>query len=156
MPLMEFALSPSSLSISANIDIIEGDSSSGYSGVAAGNTPTPGLSNQLIQSDQSFSINVKWTEHGIFVPFLSGGTWKIDVLFEQMGGAEVPFNPSANAMSTGKPGNSYATTVNVPAGTLKPGIYRIIFRMQWHFAAGKPGPIVMFKDLGLTQIYQEL
>lgn len=156
MPIMEFALSPSSLSINANIDIVEGNSTSGYSGVAVGNTPTPGLSNQIIQSDQPFSVNVKWTENGIFVPFLAGGTWKIDVLFEQMGGAEVNFNPSVTVMSIGKPGNNYSATVNVPASTFKPGIYRIIFRMQWHFAAGKPGPIVMFKDLGLTQIYQEL
>jgi hypothetical protein len=153
---MEFALSPSSLSIVANVKVIEGNSSTGYTGVGLGGAATPAETNRLIQRDQPFSVNVDWTENGIFVPFLGGGTWKIDVLFERMGGAETNFNPGTTVTTSGKIGKTYTASINVLQGTLPAGLYRLICRMQWHFAGGTPGPIVMFDDLGLIQIYQEL
>lgn len=156
---MEFALSPANLNITASVDLKEGNSTNnatgGYAGLAHGNTPTPGLTNQLIQTDQPFSAEINWTENGSFVPFLGGGTWHIDLIFEKMGGGESAYNPNATQVSTGTSGASYNAVVNVPANTLTEGLYRIVVRMQWHFAGGNPGPLVMFSDLGLIQIYKD-
>jgi len=156
IPQMEFSLSPASLNITTNVQVIEHSSTGGFTGVVLPPAAAaPGPSNNLIQRDQDFDIKFDWTENGLFANFLGGGKWQIDVLFERMGGAETAFNPSTNQVSAGVPGQSYTATVNIPKNTLDAGLYRVVTRMQWHFASGNPGPLVMFSDIGLIQIYQD-
>lgn len=119
---VEFSLSPASLNVSANIQVKEGNSTTGFAGQASGPSSTPGLTNQLIQRDQPFNVQFDWTETGGFVPFLAGGTWHIDLLFEAMGGAESGFNPSTTEVSLGISTHAYSTSINVPPFTLAPNL----------------------------------
>jgi len=152
MPL-EFALSPSSLHIKAVCKIFELPSTSGFDEVPS---ITPAETNKLIQADQNAFVRFKWVESGIFVNFLGGGKWKCEVIFEEMGSGETAFNPSALVNDPGKPGNKFQVDVQIPKGSLDPGLYRVICCMQWQFANGQNGPIVLFDDLGIIKVYKEL
>lgn len=155
MPL-EIAVNPTSLTIRANARILEGQSTQDFE--ESPNIPLPqqyGGTNRIIQNDQPFKVRFNWRTAGPFVGFLSGGKWKCDVLFESMGGSESAFNPSNIKSDAGVNGANYQLDINVPAFSLPVGLYRVVARMQWYFANGKPGPLVAFDDLGMIQIYNE-
>ncbi|MEM9886857.1 MAG: hypothetical protein AAF849_13275 [Bacteroidota bacterium] len=149
----EFSLSPNDLSVVASVELNEGNSTAGFEGQAQGGTPTPGLTNRLIQTDQPFHVAFDWAESGSFAPFLAGGKWKLSVIFDAIGVNSHPAAITDTTNSTG--GGNYTNSLDVAENTLSPGMYKIIARMQWHFGGGNPGPLVLFQDLGMIEVYQD-
>lgn len=153
----ELAISPDHLRVYGYSRIFEGQSTDDFNEIP--DIPAnvkKGRTNYIIQDDQSFCVQFNWRILGIFANFLGGGSWKCDVLFEQMGGGETFLNPSGTAKDLGKPGQSYRVDVNVAPQQLKPGVYRVVTRIQYYFANGQPGPLVSFEDEGIIQIYKDL
>lgn len=153
----ELAISPSSLSINGTCEIFEQKSTDHFDEVTeipAGKTELP--TNTIIQDDQPFLVRFKWQVNGIFAHFLGGGQWKCDVMFEKMGGGETYFNPNGTTNDLGNPGSNYKVDVQIGAGRLSPGVYRVISRIQYYFSNGQPGPLVAFEDKGIIQIYKDL
>lgn len=155
--MFELAISPNSLKVTGSCTIQEGQSTDHFEEVPeipAGKAYGP--TNYIIQDDQPFNIRFDWEIKGIFAHFLGGGDWKCDVLFEQMGGDEVNYNPSNSTPDLGTPNTKYVVNVKVPQQQLKPGVYRVIARLQYYFSTGRPGPLVAFEDKNVIQIYKDL
>ena len=150
----EIAINPTNLKVTGHAHILEGDSTADFDRVPVG---TPGnlvTSNYSIQRDQDIIVRFHWQTSGIFTAFLGGGKWTCDVLLEQMGGGETTVNPKSVVGDTGT-ANFYELDVKINKNSLDSGVYRVVARLRWGFASGKPGPIVGFNDLGFINVYED-
>lgn len=109
---------------------------------------------RIIQSDQPVSITFDWRTSGLLVPFLSGN-WKGSIFLEKMGGGEYTLpNNVATTPFIGSNPHSYHLSVNIPAGTLPTGVYKVVASLNFSAPNGTPGPIAAFTELGMIQVYE--
>lgn len=161
MSKIEIALSPSSLTVTGNVDIHERASTSGADGIGVGGNVIPAgaqrLSNHSIQTDQPFFVHFNWTTTGSFARFLGGGQWRCNVYFEKMGSGETAASLDLTGMeaSVGVSGTTYNKNLQVAAGAIPVGIYRVVAALQWMDASNKPGPISYFDEVGMIRIYAD-
>lgn len=148
---------PLGLQLTGTFKIVEGTSTAGSENVLDTSNPNDTKSNFLIQKDQDFTIRFDWNVYGEFAPFLSGGSWRCQSYFDQIGVGEfVPqINPISPVVDQGIDGGHYQQDLTIPHGTMEPGTYRVAASMQYIDADGKPAPITVFEDIGFVSIYDE-
>ena len=135
--------------VTGTCELFEGASALGQAEV-----PTVGsgfASNNLLQADQDLIVRVIWNSIPPDAGFLLGGTWRLEVVAEQVGGGVAtqsipPVVPVVGALQR---------DLIFPTPTLAVGYHRIIMSMQWFDFAGNPGPLAGFVDLGVIKVYQE-
>jgi hypothetical protein len=109
-----------------------------------------------IQTDQPVEVRFKWTQQGFDALFPQPYEFQLQVFLEGMGPApELQFNKNV-AYLTGNP-RTYSEKVEIPAGVISPGIYRVTAAFMLAYttppATGQT-PIAGFVDLGLVQWYR--
>ena len=114
--------------------------------------PTPN-SQELIQTDQNANVNIKFQVGGLLVPFLAG-KWKGEVFLEKMGGDEYTGPALSNTIPYNPANINYSLDVNIPAGSIDEGIYRVVVCLTLESLTGAPGPVAAFGDLGILKYYE--
>ncbi len=106
-----------------------------------------------VQVDQDAFVRFNWNQNGILTTMLAG-KWKLDVFFEQMGPSEGPAIPSKLVPYESVNPKNYSVDVQIPAGTISEGLYRVTARLML-LPTATPGlsPICAFTDLGLIQYF---
>lgn len=152
----EIAISPDDLAIKGHCHILEKQSTSGFQEYPQIEYPDHYVkSNQIIQTDQFWCLEFKWTVFGPLACLLDSGYWKANAFFEFIGGGETSFSPEAIVNDRGVPGQHYESRLEIRPGELEPGTYRVVCCLQYHFKNGRPGPIVGFDDKGIVKIYED-
>ena len=126
-----------------------------YEGPSTDDYPAAPPTN-IIQTDQPFSVIFHWRTVGL-LNYVMCGKWKCQILFERMGEQEFGL-PQQYSVSTekfkSKP-HSYECRIDVPAGLVPAGVYRIVGLLTLEGPTGVPAPSAAFADLGLVQFYQD-
>lgn len=121
--------------------------------------PVDTQTNRIITSDQPLFIRSEFTCTGLLNLFLDpGDNWTCSVYVEQMGGGEYSGGPFDRIVPCvgGKMSDTYNpsdTTVTIPAGSLTPGVYRLVFTLRLT-ANSMAIPFGGFKDCGLVHVIQ--
>jgi hypothetical protein len=78
----------------------------------------PAVGNQrIITPGGHLNVDVRWTQDGVLWAILPLGTqWKVEAVFEQIGGAEEGANPSFQEPHVLVPHNHYFTRLHVTTG----------------------------------------
>ena len=125
-------------------------------------TPSANLTDasNIIRTDLPFDINFDWTQEGALVAW-GPGRWRGDAFLEEMGQGEYLGPPlNFNIPHVLANPHNYVQTINVPANTVQPGIYRLVVRLafEFEFPAGvfHPGPVAAFAEFGLVQFYESI
>ena len=154
---MPFEVSGLNVNVNAHCHLREFDSPTNAPEVPTA-PPPPGTiwSNKMIQKDQAFQILFHWTQNGPGVFAIGAGDWLLEVFLEKMGPGEAPVPKGYFKVSIPGVGNPgfYAKEINVPAGTVDPGIYRVVCSMQL-VVGNVPKALAGFDDLGLIRVYDE-
>ena len=153
---IEIALGANDLSIRAKSRILEGRSTTGFP-EKPGILPTQRatITNRMVQVDQAWLVEMSWQVFGPLACLLSCGFWECKLIFEQMGAGETSFSPRATVQDIGQAGHTYQTAINIAPGSLKPGVYKVICCLQFHFENGTPGPIAGFEDKGFINVFED-
>ena len=153
---LEIAINPSDLLIVGDCRILEKPSTAGFDEVPEIHPPNSySLTNRMIQDDQNWSVEFIWKVYGPLACLLENGYWKCQLFFELMGGGETHFNPEAVVQDQGISNHKYNCQIEIPRGSLKPGVYRVVCCLQYYFKNGNPGPINGFDNKGLIKIYKD-
>jgi hypothetical protein len=142
---------------------LEEDNTNSPGSFESENNPNPpaGLvwvtANDKIQTDQNLRVNIAWTMSGLLNPFLNAD-YICTVYFEKMGIGEVASDfttplPIPHVPTAGS--HSYNVNIDVPAGSLSVGVYRLVVSVTTQSTGSGIGfPIVGFCDCDLIQVYQ--
>ncbi|GAB4280194.1 MAG: hypothetical protein Kow0080_32880 [Candidatus Promineifilaceae bacterium] len=110
--------------------------------------------NNIIQTDDTCFIDVRWHIVGAAAGFL-GGEWKVTVYYESIGGGPEGQFPSQTVPLSAAPATQhrdYSTTITVPAGTLPPGAYRLVTLINYS-NLGVPQEMAAFVEGPIMQVY---
>ncbi len=117
-------------------------------------TPPGGPPTQIIRTDQAWDVLFKWTTTGS-LNYIMCGNWHLCVLLEEMGCGEFCLDPAycrINVPFVSSP-NSYSYRLHIPAGKVKPGVYKLVATITMVGPGGIPGPIAGFCDGEMLQFY---
>ncbi|MEK7728258.1 MAG: hypothetical protein AAB354_07565 [candidate division KSB1 bacterium] len=117
-------------------------------------TPPGGAPTQIIRTDQSWCVVLKWDTCGPLNHIMCG-KWCLRILLEEMGcgefcleeglsKAEVPFVCGPH---------HYEYKFHIPAGKVGPGVYKIVSTITMLGPCGIPGPIAGFCEGEMLQFY---
>jgi hypothetical protein len=110
----------------------------------------------IIQTEHAWEVRVNWEVTGLVAPFL-GGEWLVSAFAESIGpGGEQQVGatavvPLASAPPLPTP-RQYAATINVAAGTLTPGAYKLVTLITYQ-NGGFPLEMAGFVEGPVVQIY---
>ena len=109
----------------------------------------------IIQTDDPWNIVVEWSIDDAIAPFL-GGDWHVRVFVESIGpGFEGQVGPTVDVpLASHPPGppRNYSATVNVAAGFLAAGSYKIVALLNYDMLA-VPLEMAAFHEGPIVQIY---
>lgn len=110
----------------------------------------------IIQTDDNWRVHVDWQLAGPAAPFL-GGDWQVRVYAESIGGGfEGQLGPTVNVpLNSAPPGppRNYHAFVNVTAGTLAAGAYRLVTLINYS-NLGVPLEMAAFEEGPIIQVYE--
>ena len=115
-----------------------------------GDSPTNGI----ISTDQSLTIQAKWTVAGPLSTLMTGCKYRCQILLEKMGPAEAApgiFTTVVPHVPVVGPQN-YTANIVIPAG-LSDGVYRVVLSFNALSPVNAPLPIAGFGDLGFIQVF---
>jgi hypothetical protein len=123
----------------------------------APDTPVP---TNHIRTTQNWGVRVNWEMTGAFTPFLID-EFRMRAALESIGpGPELSFGPVvvntlAGVLGAG-PKRTYVANINIPAGAVPPGVYKLVTLIQLHDdgAPGNPYPIVATAEGPIVTIFQ--
>lgn len=126
----------------------KGDMTAQVFELASPDTPVP---TNHIRTTQAWGVEVKWRMEGAFVPFLID-QFQLRSFIESIGpgleaalpmGGPVVVNTLAAPLQAGNV-REYSANINVPAGTVPAGVYKVVTVVQLHDDAppASPYPIV--------------
>lgn len=111
--------------------------------------------NRVLQSDLPWSIQVDWNISGLIVGGL-GGIWQVRAYAESIGGG---FEGQVGAdvlvdlnTAPATPSRSYTATVNVPAGFLPDGAFKLVVLINYT-NGGLPQQMAAFVEGPVVQMY---
>ena len=107
-----------------------------------------------IRTDQAWDVRFKWNATGGLTNVMAG-TWKLGILLEKYGAEEAGLPPeyaTTLVKFESKP-FSYDKIVHIPAGKVKPGVYKIVATITMVGPLGEPGPMAGFGEGDLLQFY---
>lgn len=123
---------------------------------AAGPWPSDLTQNRLIQTEQPINFNFEWQVSGPLVPLLDRGfKWKIQVYFEKWGVSESAVAPNATVSYVPVSGHTYHAVINLPANSLREGIYDVVAVLRLYDSAGRPLPVAGFEEMGKFEVYEQ-
>ena len=108
----------------------------------------------LVDRSRDFHVHAHWHTTGmIFNLFSPLFKWKGEVILEEMGAGEFAGGPFATSLPYVQTAvnQHYAMLINLPAGSVAPGIYRVILKLS--LDTGGWTPICGFDDMGLVEFY---
>jgi hypothetical protein len=153
MANFEVTINPTTLAVTGSMKIREKKSTADYDEVPLiTGSNTDGPTNMVIQRDQDWLVRFNINTSGIFTKFLKGGTWKVRVLVEGLGGAAGTSGSNAYVDSGA---GSNTIDVNFAKGSLAQGYYRVVGQLRWYFQDGTAGPIFAFEDLGIIYMFED-
>ncbi len=153
MANFEVTINPTTLAVSGSMKIREKKSTADYDEVPLVVAPnTDGPTNMIIQRDQDWLVRFNINTSGIFTKFLKGGTWKVKVLVEGLGGAT---GTAGNSSFVDPGAGSNTIDVSFAKGSLAQGYYRVVGQLRWYFQDGTAGPIFAFEDLGIIYMFED-
>jgi hypothetical protein len=128
--------------------------------LAAPDTPVP---TNHIRTTQNWGVRVDWEMTGAFTPFLID-EFRLRAFVESIGpGAEMALplagpvivNTLAGPLGVG-PKRTYSANINIPAGTVPAGVYKLVTLVQLHDdgAPGNPYPVVATVEGPIVTIFQ--
>jgi hypothetical protein len=110
----------------------------------------------IIQSNDAWRVRVNWTMSGLIAGFL-GGDFHVRVYAESVGGGfEGQLGATVNiavASVPNPPPKNYQALVNVAAGFLAPGAYKLVTLINYS-NLGVPQEMAAFVEGPIIQIYQ--
>ena len=125
------------------------------------------VANDLVQTDQNLRLDVQWTMSGLMNSMLGGvppnpnpnaAIYTCTAYFELMGTGEASVNFSKTEFHkhplTPMTPTFYNVPISIPAGSLNPGVYRLVVSITTSMTGMIGVPIVGFVDLGLIQVYK--
>lgn len=109
----------------------------------------------IIQSDDDWSVRADWFIDDAAAPLL-GGDWTLHVYFESMGGGPEGALGSMNVPLNAAPPlplpRNYSATINVTAGTLPAGVYKLVAVLNYA-NMGVKQEIAGFTEGPMIQVY---
>lgn len=109
---------------------------------------------QIIRTDQAWDVLFKWSTTGS-LPYLMSGKWLLRVLLEEMGQGESGLAPQYSQVEVpfvSAPYN-YTRYIHIPAGQVKPGVYKVVATITMVGPSNVPGPIAGFGEGDMVQFY---
>ena len=116
-----------------------------------------------IRTDQDWSVKVDWNLEGSLLnqPFFNFvGDWVVSLFLESMGPSlEYSLNPIRLGVNTFTQNpqvqnrRDYTATIDVLAGQIDAGIYKLAVAITYESAPGTPGPIAGFHEGNMLQLY---
>lgn len=128
-------------------------SPSAFEGTIAASTHEHGgiAPQSIIGTDQSWAVNVSWTNTGPGTSMV-GGTYDLHLLLERMGpGVDLdltdPFIPDHIIRLTPGPSPvSYFRHVDIAANAVPAGVYKLVVLLRYFDLTGAPGPIAGYEE----------
>lgn len=111
----------------------------------------------VIRTDQSWAVNVSWTNTGVATPMI-GGNYDLHLLLERIGpGTDLDITDPADHIIPLTPGTSpvnYFRHVDVPAGRVPAGVYKLVVLLRYFDLTGAFGPMAAYEETSpLLQFY---
>ena len=130
--------------------LIEGDITTVVVIDPAGTFPPFEVGNHVLNSNDSFQVNVTWKITGLLRPlWLSalGGKWNVQLFAESLGGGPEILLASDNNVKADPAVADYSVTLNVPPNALEEGdpgsntsgIYKLVVSVFLDSTLGPPG-----------------
>ena len=152
----EVAISKNDLAVYGYCQIYEKRSQGGFREDPLIESPNKRvLTNNLIQSDQNWGVQVNWKVVGPLACLLDCGYWKASLIFEQQGIKETDVSPYKVVQDIGKDGHEYTVDIELKKEELKSGIYAVTCCLEYYLRSRKLGPIIGFHSLDKIKIYDE-
>jgi len=107
----------------------------------------------LIKTSEDWGVTFDWTTDGPWNHSMAG-TWNLYCYLEQMGSQEGPDLPPVSVAfdATAALPHNYSGIINIPAGTVTEGLYKITTAVTFQ-GAGGPAPIAMVGNGPLVKVY---
>jgi len=111
----------------------------------------------VIRTDQSWAVNVSWTNTG-FVTGMIAGNYDLHLLLESIGpGTDLDLTDPGDHIIALTPGSSpvpYSKHVDVNAGVVPAGVYKLVVLLRYLEPGGTPGPMAAYVETSpLLQFY---
>ena len=105
----------------------------------------------IIRTDQSWAVNVNWTNTGLATGMIAGN-YDLHLLLERMGPGddldltdrevrdhEIPLRPGPEPIE-------YSKHVDIRAGIVPPGVYKLVVVLRYMESSGTPGPMSAYVE----------
>jgi len=111
----------------------------------------------IIRTNQSWAVNVNWTNTGIATGMIAGN-WDLHLLLERIGpGNDLDLTDPSDHIIPLSPGPSpvnYFRHIDLPAGRVPAGIYKLVVMLRYLEPGGAPGPMSAYEELSpLIEFY---
>lgn len=106
----------------------------------------------IIRTNQSWAVNVSWTNTGSATGMITG-TYDLHLLLESVGpGADLDITDPALAdhrvaLTPGPSPVNYFKHVDVPAGRVPAGVYKLVVLIRYIEPGGTPGPMAAYEEI---------
>lgn len=108
----------------------------------------------IIGTDQSWYAHVTWEFNGLLVPLI-GGWWNLQLHLESMGpGSEYSLPDPADVIPLTPGENNYSHHIEVTAGTVDTGAYKLVTTLTYTDLTDNPGPIAGYVEGPMLQFYE--
>lgn len=104
----------------------------------------------IIRTDQSWAVLVEWSNTGLATGMI-GGEYDVHLLLERMGpGADLDITDPNDHRIPLKPGPApvnYSHQVDIKAGVVPEGIYKLVVVLRYIEPRGTPGPMSAYVEI---------
>ena len=136
--------------VHCNCDVLE---------VTPAGGPGAVTSTQIIRTDQDFRITFDWETSG-WLNYLIAGKWVLSVFVEKIGedDASIPSPLGRKERKSERQPYHYECSdsrnwIDVPAGTVSAGVYKLVTTMTFEGNSGYRAPIALFGEGQMLQFY---
>ena len=111
----------------------------------------------IIRTNQSWAVNVSWTNEGLATGMITG-SYHLHLLLERIGpGGDLDLIDPADHIIPITPGPSpvnYSRHVDVAAGVVPAGVYKLVVLLRYLEPGGAPGPMSAYEEISpLLEFY---
>ncbi len=111
----------------------------------------------IIRTDQDWGVDVNWTNTGQVTGMIAG-EYCVHLLLERLGpGNDLELtenDPHRIPVSPGVSPRNYSDHIDIKAGVVPAGIYKLVTVLRYWEPTGQPGPMAAYVETGpLLQFY---
>ncbi len=113
-----------------------------------------GAPTQIIRTDQAWDVRFRWATQGA-LNYVLAGKFQLRVLLEEIGVGETNLPPAystAEVNFVSAPSN-YERILHIPAGIVRPGVYKLVATITMVGPSNVPGPIAGFGEGEMLQFF---